>query len=226
MEGHGQEGRAVREVPRLPRQGFLLWPRAADLRKQRRAWHGGATPPRRALRRPRAVGREGGPWTMVRRNQFTEVTGPGGIYGNSNPASDPIWTIGWDHRSLILMVLDGGKWHSFRLPKVVAQLRRRARLEYRVAAHPRDRREGLADDDARGVLAIPGNLLGEEHGRPCAARELPQGHRRLLPLERPARVRLRRHGEERVHQQAQGQGRNRRAAVAVEPVVRRAGSAG
>lgn len=56
-------------------------------------------------------------WTMVRRNQFTEVTGPGGIYGNPNPASDPVWTIGWDHRSLILMVLDGGQWHSFRLPK-------------------------------------------------------------------------------------------------------------
>jgi|GEM_PF-215373 len=56
-------------------------------------------------------------WTIVRRNQFTEVTGPGGIYGNSNPATDPIWSIGWDHRSLILMLLDGGKWHAFRLPK-------------------------------------------------------------------------------------------------------------
>jgi hypothetical protein len=39
-------------------------------------------------------------WTIVRRNQFTEVTGPGGIHGNPNPATDPIWTIGWDHRSL------------------------------------------------------------------------------------------------------------------------------
>ena len=29
----------------------------------------------------------------------------------------PIWSIGWDHRSLILMVLDGGKWHAYRLPK-------------------------------------------------------------------------------------------------------------
>ncbi len=56
-------------------------------------------------------------WQMVRRNQFTEVTGPGGIYGNENPATDPIWTIGWDHRSLILMVLDAGQWHSYRLPK-------------------------------------------------------------------------------------------------------------
>ena len=56
-------------------------------------------------------------WRVVRRNQFTEVTGPGGISGNENPATDPIWSIGWDHRSLILMVLDRGTWHSYRLPK-------------------------------------------------------------------------------------------------------------
>ena len=56
-------------------------------------------------------------WTIVRRNQFTDVTGPGGITGNRNPESDPLWSIGWDHKSLILMLLDGGKWHSFRLPK-------------------------------------------------------------------------------------------------------------
>ncbi len=54
-------------------------------------------------------------WTIVRRNQFTEVTGPGGIFGG-NP-EDPVWSIGWDHRSLILMMLDKGKWTSFRLPK-------------------------------------------------------------------------------------------------------------
>jgi hypothetical protein len=56
-------------------------------------------------------------WRLVRRNQFTEVTGPGGIYGNEKTDTDPIWTIGWDHRSLILMVLDSGAWHSYRLPK-------------------------------------------------------------------------------------------------------------
>ena len=56
-------------------------------------------------------------WTMVRRNQFTEITGPGGIYGNEHPGTDPLWTIGWDFRSLILMCLDGGEWHSYRLPK-------------------------------------------------------------------------------------------------------------
>lgn len=55
-------------------------------------------------------------WTIVRRNQFTEVTGPGGITGESQ-STDPVWSIGWDHRSLILMCLDHGKWHSFRLPK-------------------------------------------------------------------------------------------------------------
>ena len=55
-------------------------------------------------------------WTVVRRNQFTEVTGPGGIAGNA-PGDDRLWSIGWDNRSLILMVLDGGQWHSFRLPK-------------------------------------------------------------------------------------------------------------
>jgi hypothetical protein len=53
---------------------------------------------------------------IVRRNQFTEVTGPGGIEGNDRD-TDPLWSLGWDHRSLILMLLDGGTWHTFRLPK-------------------------------------------------------------------------------------------------------------
>jgi hypothetical protein len=56
-------------------------------------------------------------WSIVRRNQFTEVTGPGGIAGNQRPESDPVWSIGWDHRSLILMTLTRGEWSSRRLPK-------------------------------------------------------------------------------------------------------------
>ena len=56
-------------------------------------------------------------WHVVRRNQFTEVTGPGGIEGNLYGSRDPIWSIGWDYRSLILMCLDKGRWHSYRLPK-------------------------------------------------------------------------------------------------------------
>lgn len=56
-------------------------------------------------------------WELIRRSQFTDVRGPGGFYGNQNPETDPIWAIGWDHRSLILMLLDGGQWHTYRLPK-------------------------------------------------------------------------------------------------------------
>lgn len=57
-------------------------------------------------------------WTVIRRNQFTEITGPGGIYGNKNPNSDPIWALGWDHKSVLLGVRDSATgWHFFRLPK-------------------------------------------------------------------------------------------------------------
>ena len=58
-----------------------------------------------------------GDWQLIRRNQFTEVSGPGGIYGNENSETDPIWSVGWDYRSVILMLLDGGKWTAYRLPK-------------------------------------------------------------------------------------------------------------
>jgi hypothetical protein len=73
----------------------------------------------------------GDDWQLVRRNQFTEVTGPGGISGSEHPETDPIWSVGWDHRSLILMCLSStsfqaregansevrSTWHSYRLPK-------------------------------------------------------------------------------------------------------------
>lgn len=55
-------------------------------------------------------------WSVVRRKQFTDVTGPGGIEGNS-PDDDRLWSIGWDNRSLTLMLLEKGQWHSYRLPK-------------------------------------------------------------------------------------------------------------
>jgi hypothetical protein len=61
---------------------------------------------------------DGNEWKPVRRNQFVEVTGPGGIYGNPNPATDPIWATGWDHKSVLLGVREAGKgWTFFRLPK-------------------------------------------------------------------------------------------------------------
>ncbi|NQU52424.1 MAG: hypothetical protein HQ522_07780 [Bacteroidetes bacterium] len=57
-------------------------------------------------------------WQVVRRNQFVEVTGPGGIYGNENPETDPIWATGWDHKSVLLGVRNAETdWDFFRLPK-------------------------------------------------------------------------------------------------------------
>lgn len=58
-----------------------------------------------------------GDWKLIRQNQFTEITGPGGIYGNDKPESDPVWSMGWDYRSVILMLLENKQWHAYRLPK-------------------------------------------------------------------------------------------------------------
>ncbi|MGJ8651178.1 MAG: hypothetical protein ACSHX4_12535 [Opitutaceae bacterium] len=58
-----------------------------------------------------------GDWQLVRRNQFTELTGPNGIYGSESPDTDPIWAMGWDARSLLLGLLEGGEWSYYRLPK-------------------------------------------------------------------------------------------------------------
>lgn len=60
---------------------------------------------------------DGKDWTVIRRNQFVEVTGPGGINGNPSD-SDPIWATGWDSKSVLLGVRDNDKWSFYRLPKV------------------------------------------------------------------------------------------------------------
>ena len=61
---------------------------------------------------------DGKDWTLVRRNQFTEITGPGGIHGSPSPATDPIWSLGWDYRSVILAIREPDKgWSYYRLPK-------------------------------------------------------------------------------------------------------------
>lgn len=60
---------------------------------------------------------DGKDWKVVRRNQFTEVTGPGGIYGNPSPATDPIYALGWDYKSVLLGVRENGGWSFYRLPK-------------------------------------------------------------------------------------------------------------
>ena len=88
-------------------------------------------------------------WNVVRRNQFTEVTGPGGLEGNPNPERDPIWSVGWDHKSLILMLLDGGAWYAYRLPK---------------ASHTYDGAHGWNTEWPRIRDIGEGNLLMTMHG--------------------------------------------------------------
>lgn len=55
-------------------------------------------------------------WTTVDRNKYTDVTGPGGIRGAADQEA-PLWAVGWDSKSLLLNVCDGGTWTRFRLPK-------------------------------------------------------------------------------------------------------------
>ena len=59
---------------------------------------------------------DGKTWKIIERKQFTDITGPGGIYGSPDDKS-PLWAIGWDRRSVILKLLDGGQWYTYRLPK-------------------------------------------------------------------------------------------------------------
>ena len=57
-------------------------------------------------------------WTPIRRCQFTEVTTKDGIYGNEHPDANPIWSLGWDAKSVILAVTtNGNDWAYYRLPK-------------------------------------------------------------------------------------------------------------
>lgn len=57
-------------------------------------------------------------WKVISRRQHVEVTGPGGLLGNANGA-DPIWSTGWDKRSVMLHVRDAadGSWSLYRLPR-------------------------------------------------------------------------------------------------------------
>ena len=57
-------------------------------------------------------------WTQIRRCQFTEVTTRDDICGNEHPESNPIWSLGWDAKSVILAVTTNGvAWSYYRLPK-------------------------------------------------------------------------------------------------------------
>lgn len=94
-------------------------------------------------------------WTEIDRNQYTDVTGPGGIYGNANAADDPIWSIGWDGKSVLLQVCDNGSWKRFRLPK---------------ASFTQDDADGWFTEWPRIREAQPGRLMMDMH---CMLYEFP-----------------------------------------------------
>ncbi|MEE8452844.1 MAG: hypothetical protein V3R99_13045 [Thermoguttaceae bacterium] len=91
---------------------------------------------------------DGTEWRIVERRQFTDVTGPGGIYGSPDDDS-PLWAIGWDRRSLRLKLLDDGRWHTFLLPK---------------ATHNNDPRHGWYTEWPRIREIGDGRLMMDMHG--------------------------------------------------------------
>lgn len=57
-------------------------------------------------------------WSTIRRCQFTEIACPDGICGNEHPDRNPVWSLGWDAKSVILAVTtNGADWAYYRLPK-------------------------------------------------------------------------------------------------------------
>ena len=75
-----------------------------------------ALPPKKAEDAGVLAEWDGREWRIIERHQFTDVTGPGGIRGAPNDSA-PLWAVGWDRRSVILKLLDGGEWSTFRVPK-------------------------------------------------------------------------------------------------------------
>lgn len=91
---------------------------------------------------------DGKTWTVLQRRQFTDVTGPGGIEGAPDDKS-PLWALGWDKRSVMLELLDSGKWQTFRLPI----------SDYSYVA-----KHGWYTEWPRIREVVPGKLLMNMHG--------------------------------------------------------------
>ena len=59
---------------------------------------------------------DGDKFKVIERNQFTDVTTKNGINAIPNEQS-PLWSMGWDKRSLKLKVMENNEWTTFLLPK-------------------------------------------------------------------------------------------------------------
>ena len=89
---------------------------------------------------------------IIRRCQFTDITTRDGIWGNEHPTTNPIWSLGWDAKSVILAVTTNGTdWTHYRLPK---------------ASHCYDGAHGWNTEwpRIRDVGFEDGTLLGTMHG--------------------------------------------------------------
>lgn len=84
---------------------------------------------------------------IVERKKFTDVTGPNGIYGSPDDTT-PLWAMGWDKNSVLLKLLDDGRWSTFRLPK---------------ASHAFDHRHGWYTEWPRIREYAPGRLMMIKH---------------------------------------------------------------
>ena len=58
-------------------------------------------------------------WRIVDNNKYNEITSRLGVSNDDPNATDPVWAIGWDSRSVLLNVRDAasGEWTRYRLPK-------------------------------------------------------------------------------------------------------------
>lgn len=78
---------------------------------------------------------------IIERKQFTDVTGPDGISPDADSLDKPLWSIGWDRRSVLLKLLDSGHWYTYRMPK---------------ASHTFDHRHGWYTEWPRIREIVPG----------------------------------------------------------------------
>ncbi len=227
----GESGQVARRVgdgaphkgPGLPRQGARLRLRARLRREQRRIQR------RSAQESVHSLGRAG---RLVRAGPGLAHDPPVPVHRNHDPRrylrqrtprrQHPLGArLGREKRDSDRLgrrrPLDG-----LPPPQSVPLLRRGARLEHRMAPHPRNRRGGRpAGHDAWNLLALPGGLCARPGARNPSAFHLFEGHWRLLPLGRPRRFRVRRFGEERIPEQARGERRAPGTGTEpVQPVVR------
>ena len=91
----------------------------------------------------------GGDQRVIRRCQFTDVTTPDGVYGNEHPDKNPVWSLGWDAKSVLLACREKDGWSYYRLPK---------------ASHTYDGAHGWNTEWPRIREIGEGDLLATMHG--------------------------------------------------------------